>query len=97
MKETQHKEKVMNKLPNGIKFTYSGHPSQFKGYVVERHPSMTSMAKRKVFDCRTKEIIVKDFCSAGNSTIFAIINGQDVQVLPYGRNVRKALEQYECE
>lgn len=85
----------LQETSNGIKFTYNGHPSQFKGYVVERMPNMPSMAKRLVFDCRTKEVRVKDYCSAGNGSIFAIINGQDVQVLPYGLNVKESLEQYE--
>ena len=84
----------LKETSNGIKFTYDGHPSQFRGYIVETMPNSPSMFKKRVFDCRTATIRVTDFESAGNMSIFAIIDGQDVQVLPYGLNVRKSLEAF---
>ena len=85
----------LKETSNGIKFTYNGHPSQFRGYIVETIPNRPSVFRKRVFDCRTSTIrVTEDFKSAGNMSIFAIIDGQDVQVLPYGLSVRKSLEAF---
>lgn len=84
---------TLQKTENGHRFTYNGHPSQFPNHIIEKHKSMPSMARRRIFDCRDSKIKEQPFFSScGNLSTYGIINGLEVKILPYGRNIKEAIE-----
>jgi hypothetical protein len=74
---------------SGNHFTNNGHVANFKDCAIEKHPSMPSMYKWRIYDCRTKEVKVTSWRSAGNSSYFGYINGECVMIFPYGLNVKE--------
>lgn len=74
---------------NGNQFTYNGHPANFKGCAVDQHPTSKSQHKWRIYDCRTREIRVTEWTSAGNLSTFGYINGECVMILSYGLNIKE--------
>lgn len=83
----------MKTLSNSQKFTLHGHPSQFRNCIVETNANYPSLHKIRVFDCRDKKVKVTEWKSFGNISSFGEVNGEVVQILPYGHNVEKSLKQ----
>jgi hypothetical protein len=71
---------------------FNSHPSMYPNHVVEKHPTMPSLAKRRFLDCRTGEVKVSDFQSCGNIPIYAVINGLECAVHPYGKSIYNAVK-----
>lgn len=87
---TPDKHQIANHT-QGDHVNFNGHPSKYPNHVIERHPTMKSFAKRRIFDCKDSKIKITDWCSAGNHSIYAVINGLDCQVYQYGKNVSKSI------
>jgi len=71
---------------------FGGHPSMYPSHIIEKHPSIPSLAKRRYLDCRTGEVLISGFESCGNIPIYAVINGLQCAVRPYGQSIYKAVK-----